>query len=197
VLLVERLRPVLGLDDPNRADAKPGKLAQRWQERTGLPSEAEQAAMKERQQAFKKAAGSATLLIYPALAGEEINQDSAANLVKLINAAKLTKATAADQGPQVTVPGNMNEQKMLWDMARGVREYVQAHKPEADYVLFAHYLMGNSAVGGVHFAICDRQGQLVVVDFQNSHQGDFNAIKPKSREDCDRLVLKRLEGYCK
>ena len=202
VLLVERLRPVLGLDDPTREDAPEGKLAKRWQQKTGLPGEAEQAALQERQQAFKKAVKTATLLVYPARAGDEVSKDSATNLAKLINEAKLTKAAAADQGPQLTVKGDMNEQKMLWDMARGVREYVQAHRPEAEYVLYAHYLMGKDssgkdAVGGVHFAVCDRQGQLVIVDFQNDHHDDFQAVNPKSRADCDRLVAKRLEGYCR
>jgi len=37
----------------------------------------------------------------------------------------------------------------------------------------------------------------VIVDYQNDHHTDFNAIKPKSAEDCNRLVSKRLEGYCK
>ncbi len=91
----------------------------------------------------------------------------------------------------------MNEQKILWDMAHAFREHVQAHPPEADYALFADYLMmGKDTVGSVHFAVCDRKGQLVIVDYQNDHHDDFKAIKPKSAEDCDRLVLKRLEGYC-
>ncbi len=201
VLLAERLRPVLGLDDAARANAPEGKLAKRWQEKTGVPDEAEKAALKERQQAFKKAAANATLLIYPVRAGDEVSQDCATDLAKLINDAKLAKATAGDQGPQLEIKGNMNEQKVLWDMARGVREYLQSHRPDADYVLYADYLMGRDAsgkeaVGGVHFAVCDRQGQWVIVDFQNDHWEDFRAINPKSRADCDRLVVKRLEGYC-
>jgi hypothetical protein len=28
---------------------------------------------------------------------------------------------------------------------------------------------------------------------QNSHQDDFQQINPKNLDDCDRLVLKRLE----
>jgi hypothetical protein len=197
VLLAERLRPVLGLDDPTRGDAPEGKLARRWQEKTGLPDEAEEAALKERQQAFKKAAASATLLVYPAHAGTEVSKESATHVAELINEAKLMKATAADEGPQLEIKGNMNEQKMLWDMARAFREYVQKQPPSADYVVYADYLMGKDAVGGVHFAVCDRQGQWVIVDFQNDHQDDFRAIKPKSRADCDRLVVKRLEGYCR
>ena len=197
LLLVERLRPLLNLGDPNREDAPQGKLAQRWEQKTGVPDEAEQKAIKERQQAFKKAASKATLVVYPVRAGGKPNPDSADRLAKLFNEARLTKATAASEGPQFDIKGNMNEQKVLWDMARAFREYVQAHPPDADYALFADHLIGKDAVGGVHFAVCDRKGQLVIVDYQNDHHADFNAIKPKSAEDCDRLVLKRLEGYCK
>ena len=196
-LLVERLRPVLKLDDPMRADAPEGKIAKRWERQTGVPDEAERDAMKERQEAFKKAAATATLLIYPAHAGDEWSAESATHLAQMINETKLVKATAADKGPQLDVKGDMNEQKVLWGMARAFREQVQKQPPETDYVLYADYLMGRGAVGGVHFAICDRKGQLVVVDFQNSHWDDFKSIDPKSREDCDRLVVKRLEGYCK
>lgn len=202
VLVVERIRPILGLDDPTRDAAPEGKLAKRWAEKTGVPEKAEQDALQERQQAFKKAAATATLLVYPARAGDEVSKDSAKHLATLFNEAKLTKASATDIGPQLEIKGNMNEQKVLWDMARGVREFVQGHRPDADYVLYADYLMGKNAagkveVGGVHFAVCDREGRWVIVDFQNSHHGDFNAIGPKSREDCDQLVLKRLTGYCR
>jgi hypothetical protein len=197
VLLVERLQPVLKLDDPTRDDAPRGKLAERWQQKTGVPDEAEQKALKERQEAFKKAAPTATVLIYPAHAGDQMSSKNATHLAQMINEAKLLKATAAAQGPQLEVKPDMNEQKMLWGMARAFSAEVQAHPPESDYVLYADYLMGKNAVGGVHFAICDSKGQLVIVDFQNSHWDDFKAINPKSAEDCDRLVLKRLEGYCK
>ncbi len=197
LLLIGRLRPVLGLEDPTRADAPEGKLAKRWREKSGVPSDADTAAMKEQQDAFKKAAPKATLLVYPVHAGDALSPESAANLAKLITEAKLMKATAADTGPQLDIQRDMNEQKVLWSMAQAFREHVQKEPPAADYVLYADYLMGKDAVGGVHFAICDRKGQWVIVDFQNSHWEDFQSIKPKSREDCDRLVLKRLEGYCK
>jgi len=202
ILLAERLRPVLNLDDPNLEEDAPqgkqGKLAQRWEQKTGVPDEAERKAMEDRQQAFKKAASTATLVIYPVRSGGKSNADSAVHLAKLFNDAGLTKAVAASDGPQLDIKGDMNEQKVLWGMARAFREHVQAHPPEADYALFADYLMmGKDAVGGVHFAVCDRKGELVVVDYQNDHHADFNAIKPKSAEDGDRLVLKRLEGYCK
>jgi hypothetical protein len=202
VLVVERLRPVLGLADPNRDDAPEGKLAKRWTERSGVPDKAELDAIKERQPAFKKSASTSTLLVYPALAGDEVSKESAAHLTQLISGGKLVKAIAADAGPQLEIKGNPNEQKVLWEMARGVRSFVQKNRPDTDYVLFAHYLMGKNAagqvvVGGVHFVVCNRAGEWVIVDYQNSHHDDFNAIKPESREDCDRLVEKRLQSYCR
>ena len=196
LLLTERLKPELGLVEPTREDASQGKITKRWKERTGLPSDADRDAMKERQQAFKKSAAKATLLIYPVRAGDAMSKDNAARLAQLINQDQLMKATAADKGPEIAVKHDPNEQSVLWNMARGFREQAQKLQPDADYVLYADYLMGPGAVGAVHFAICDRQGQWVVVDFQNSHHDDFRAIKPKSAEDCDRLLVKRLRSYC-
>lgn len=202
LLVAERLRPVLGLDDPTRASATEGKLARRWAEQTGVPQKSEQAAMQARQQVFKQAAEKATLWVYPARAGDQLSKESAVHLTKLLNDAGLCKAIAALNGPELSVKGDMNEQKVLWEMARGVRSFVQSHRPDADYVLYADYLMGKDAsgkvaVGAVHFAVCDREGQLVIVDFQNSHHDDFTAIRPKSREDCDQLVLRRMMAYCR
>lgn len=202
VLAVQRLRPVLGLADPLRQGATEGKIARSWADRSGTPDKAEQDAMRGRQEAFKKAAGSATLRVYPARTGEEFTAESAAHLSQLINEAGLTKASAADQGPQPEIKGSMNEQKVLWQMARGVREYVKAHRPDADYVLFADYLLGTDARGkagaaGVHFVVCDRDGRWVIVDYQNDHHADFRAIDPTTPAECDRLVARRLQGYCK
>ena len=65
VLLVERLGPQLGLNDQTAKAAKPGKLAARLDQRSGLPPESERAALPERLQAMKPALPGATLLVYP------------------------------------------------------------------------------------------------------------------------------------
>jgi hypothetical protein len=202
LLVVERLRPLLGLEDPGRVGAPEGKIARRWAEQSGVPDQEERGAMQERQRAFQQAAAKATLLVYPAQAGSERSADSAAQLVQLLDEGKRIRASVAEEGPRLDVKGHTNEQKVLWEMARGVREFVRAHRPAADYVLYAHYLMGPDAagkvtVGAVHFVVCDREGRWVIVDFQNSHHDDFNAVKPQSRADCDRLVVRRLTGYCR
>lgn len=197
LLVAERLRPLLNLDDPTRANAPEGKIARKWETDTGVPDKAEQEAMKKRLGIFKKTAAVSTLVVYPVRAGDELSSASAAALVEAINKAGLAKAVAVEHGEKFAVQPNMNEQKVLWGMARAFRDHVRKARPDADYVMYADYLMGKDNVGAVHFAICDRQGEWVLVDFQNSHHKDFQAIKPTTREDCDKLVIRRLKALCK
>ena len=42
-----------------------------------------------------------------------------------------------------------------------------------------------------------RAGDWVIVDFQNDHWEDFQSIDPKTKEDCNRLVVRRMKGYMK
>jgi len=194
LLVADRLRPVLGLSRPSQASAEGGKIASRWRKETGVPDKAEWTAIESRGRAFKKAAANSSLAVYPIRAGGSFSGESAASVATAINDRKLTKAKAVADGPHIEAAGDINEQKVLWSMARAFSEHVKKNTPEADYVLFADYLMSKDGVGAVHFAICNRKGELVVVDYQNNHHKDFIAINPKSREDCDRLLVKRLES---
>lgn len=159
------------------------------------------AGIDERKKVLCKAAPSATLLVYGPRAGQGIGT-SAADLARVISGTTLTTAVAVAQTPTIEIRADMNEQKVLWSMARNFAEFVKKNPPKEDYVLFADYLMGKDpqgkvGVGGVHFAICNRAGDLVVVDFQNNHHEDFQAINPTSPEDCDKLVARRLAKSCK
>ncbi len=195
VLLVDRLRPVLGLSDPQRSTGKPGKLSQNWEKKTGVPDTTERDAMNDRQAAFQKSASTATLVVFPVRAGGESRADQAVQLARLLTQAGVTRAVAAAEGPSFDIQGNMNEQRVLWDMARAFRDYVRANPPDADYALFADYIMSSSAVGAVHVALCDRAGEWVIVDYQNNHHADFKAVNPRSAADCDQLVVRRMTQY--
>ena len=201
VLLVERLGPQLGLNDETAKAAKPGKLAALLDQRSGLPPENERAALPERQQTMKPALPGATLLIYPArIGGNQTSLPSATNIVRLLNEAGLCKAVPADATVLLKASqADPNELKTLWDLAREFRDYVRAHPPAADYALYADYVFNpqNAEQGFVHFVVCDRKGEWVIVDMQNSHQPDYQSIGIISRERCDQLLVKRLEGYLK
>jgi hypothetical protein len=90
-----------------------------------------------------------------------------------------------------------NELKILWDLAREFREYCRKNPSGADYALYADYGFNPEQweQGFVHFVVCDRSGEWVIVDMQNSHHPDYQSVKPTSREDCNRLLVQRLKGY--
>jgi len=201
IVLVERLGPQLGLNDETARTAKPGKLEALVNQRSGLPSENERAALPDRLQAMKQALPRASFLVYPPrIGGKQTSVQSATNLVALLNQTDFCKAEAADQPILLKASlADPNELKALWSLAREFREFIRAHPPAADYSLYADYAFNpeNADQGFVHFVVCDRQGEWVIVDLQNSHHPDYQSIGVISRERCDQLLFRRLEGYMK
>jgi hypothetical protein len=199
VLLVERLGPQLGLNEKTAKAAKPGKLAAIMDRRSGLPPENERAALPERQQAMKRALPGATLLVYPArIGGNEVSVPSATNVVRLLNQTGLCQAVQAEQTVLLkTSLADPNELKALWNLAREFRSFVRTNPPAADYALYADYGFNpqNAEQGLVHFVVCDRKGEWVIVDMQNSHHPDYQSVGIISRDRCDQLLVKRLAGY--
>ncbi len=199
VLLVEQLSPQLGLNEETAKAAKPGKMATLMEERSGLPSQAERDALPGRQKTMKQALPGATLLVYPArIGGNKASIASATNIVRLINNSDLCKATQAEQPIVLKASqADPNELKTLWSLAREFRDYIRAHPPETDYALYADYVFNpqNADQGFVHFVMSDRKGEWVIVEIQTSHHPDYQAIGVTSRARCDKLLVKRLEGY--
>jgi hypothetical protein len=196
VLLSQRLSPQLGLDQETAKAAKPGKMAALMDERSGLPPESERAPLPDRQKAMKTLGQKATLVIFPVrIGGDAVNDASAVDLAKMVNEAGLCKAVVAKQSVLLKASqADPNELKTLWGLAREFRDYVHQNTPETDYVLYADYVFNpqNWEQGFVHFIVCDRKGEWVIVDMQNSHHPDYQSIKPSSQEGCDKLLVKRL-----
>jgi tetratricopeptide (TPR) repeat protein len=92
-----------------------------------------------------------------------------------------------------------NELKSLWDLAREFRDYARSSPEKADYVLYADYTFNPQQweQGMVHFVVCDRTGEWTIVDLQNSHQPDYQSVRPVSVQTCDALLIRRLSGYLK
>lgn len=198
LLLANELRPVLGLADPARADAPEGPIARAMRQEGGVPSESEQRAMDARAKALAIAGTSASLTVMPVRSGGALHAADASIIAARVAELKLATATAAQTGPTLQVSPSINEQKVLWQMARGLAAEVRAHPIDTDYALYAEYLSGTDAtgkpfVGAVHFAVVNRAGELVLVDFQNDHSQAFAKAKPASREECDALVVQRLQ----
>jgi hypothetical protein len=198
VLLVERLSPHLGLNEQTAKAATPGKMARLMAERSGLPPESERIPLPGRQTEMKESRQKLTLLVCPVRIDGSANTTSAANLANRINAAGLCKAVPARQSILLKASqADPNELKALWDLAREFRTYVKKNPADADYLLYADYVFNPQSweQGFVHFVVCDRNGEWVIVDMQNSHHEDYGSVKPTSSEGCEQLLVKRLESY--
>lgn len=202
VLVADRLQPVFGLTagatDPNGPE---GRLAKRWREANGLPDSVEAAAIETRAEAFRRASSSTTIVVYApqgSLAAEGERPAEAAALARRVGEEAGLTASAADRTVTLAVPANMNEQRMLWTLARGFSEELRRHPPAADYALMTHSLMAGSPVGGaatvgaVHTVLCDRTGAIVLVDFRNSHHADFEAARLRTAADRASFVARRV-----
>ncbi len=192
----ERLTPVMALDKLPKKELAPDKKQILWEQRAKQPaSGSERKAMDERLKVIKKAGSAARVLVYPArVSGDHVDPNCATHLCELINEAKLCQSSVSKLVPVMEGSGWPNEMHVLWLFARNVREYLRQHPADSDYVLFADYWFApNNKVWAVHFVVCDRAGEWVMVDLQNSHQEAFRRIDPKNLEDCDRLVLDRFK----
>ena len=197
VLLTERVRKQLDIPKSAKNDSGEGKFAQMMAKNSPGPDKAEWAAMEKRQAVMKKASPGSKVAVFPVrFSDEKVGNDDAVHLAKLLDKQELCAADVVDSSLRVKIQPSHNEQKLLWALARAFRDYVRQNPPEAEYVLLADYMMGPDAgVWAVHFVVCDREGEWVIVDFQNDHHGDFQSIDPKTPDDCGRLVVTRLQGY--
>ena len=197
VFIAHRLREPWGLKDPLRADAPEGKVQENWRKKSGIPTDEEFAAIKDREAKLRKKLADSSLEICPAYAYRKPAPESQTKLAALLADVGFASVKAVDNGPDLKVPGSPNEQEVLWRTAKKARAYFQEHAPTCEYVLVADFGIGRSEekvkVGAVHWILCDQKGDWVMVDYQNSHHSDFQEIDPDSVEDCLELVKVRLK----
>lgn len=200
-VVVRQLSLLFDLNEETAKNAKPGRMAAIMAGRSGIPSDEETAALPDRLAEMKKRGPEATLLVHaPRIGGATSAPINAENLVRMMNEHGLCRASTSEQFVLLKSPlTDPNEMKKLWDLAREFRDHVRQNPSDRDYVLYADYLFtpDNWEWGMVHFVVCDRMGEWVIVDMQNSHHPDYQEIKPTSAEGCDNLLVKRLTGFLK
>jgi hypothetical protein len=192
VLVAERLFSRLGWQ---KVEGEPhGKFARKWAQASGTPSDEEQAAMEKRVAKLKACVKTTQIAVYATCIGKERSADSAARLVSLVARQLGCKTTKVDKPVPFQLQPDSNEQKLLWNLARAFRDYLRANPSNCDYAMLAEYYINPAGgpAGAVHFVVCEKSGDWVIVDFQNNQHEDFQKISPKSVEDCDRLAVERL-----
>jgi len=195
VFVARRLQEFWQLKDPLRPDAPQGKMAQFWQKDAGVPGKDELDAIAKRAATLKKNSKTSTCTVYPIHVGDQSNKQTAAELVVMLNESALCKTQVSETDPALKISGHGNEQKVLWDTARAFRDFVRKNPPATDYVAFADYGLFDTQVHHVHLIVCDRAGDWVLIEMQNSHHPDFQRIAPESAAHCNRLVVARLKDW--
>ncbi|HEX6810425.1 MAG TPA: hypothetical protein VF384_02275 [Planctomycetota bacterium] len=192
VFVVQRLREPLGLADPMRAGAKDGKLGASMKVDAGVPSGQEQRAIDARRAAFAKVAATTAIRVLPPRVGKDWPVAAAADLGKRLAAAGFAKATPATDPIVFETRTSSNEQAVLWSGVASLQKAVRAAAPGTDYLLATDFLMaGENKVGAVHCYLLAPNGDVVWVDYQNSHHDDFQRIAPKGTSGCAELAAIR------
>jgi hypothetical protein len=199
LFIVKRLDKVWDLADPMRENAPEGKMAEIMKSRSALPPDKEIADMKKRLEGVKDKIATSKVTIYPIHLWEGADKTGAVQLAKIISQSGICQAEPSDVDTKIKIKGDPNEQKILWDTARAFRDFLRKNPPNTEYALLADYGLspasdGKHEAGHVHLILCNKSGDWVLVDFQNSHHADFQSIAPKSVEDCNRLAVIRLKN---
>lgn len=168
-----------------------GPFERKWRELSGAPSASEQSAMRQRQVALKQAFAGARIAVLPTVTANGRDAASAQRLAALLHERFAGDCTPAN-GDAIDVRPDSNEQRMLWDLARGLRAVAPRHAQDADYVLVADVGGDGAKVRYVHMAICTTNGDYVVVDHENDQSPLLVEMAPKTLADAERFVVARL-----
>ncbi|MDO8348618.1 MAG: hypothetical protein Q7T30_00160, partial [Planctomycetota bacterium] len=170
------------------------KFAARWRDKSGVPDRKELAAMKPRFAALRTDWQKARVVVLPSRAAGKHDTASSTRLAGLLQQELGGNVTAVPDGARLEVAADSNEQKRLWDLARGLRAALGKQAVVADYALVVDLgLDAARGAGFVHVVVCTAKGEFVLVDFQNDQHPLFQRLAPKTLEDCERLAVARLQ----
>jgi hypothetical protein len=168
-----------------------GKFARWWRELSGAPEPRELEAMAPRLAALRQALPSTRFAVLPVVRPPGHDAASSQRLANALTQRFGCRAAAWSDGPQIAVAPDSNEQKRLWDLARGLRAAAPT-APDADHVLAVDIGIGDRGVGYVHLAVCTAAGAYVIVDWQNDQHPMLQRAAPVTLADAEQFVLDRL-----
>ncbi|MBL8729872.1 MAG: hypothetical protein JNM25_15705 [Planctomycetes bacterium] len=175
-----------------------GKFARLWRELSGAPDPGEVAAMAPRLAALREATKTARFVVLPTIVPTSVvptghDAAGAGRLAEALSRRLGCRARPAVGGGDIEVTPDSNEQKRLWDLARGLRAAAATQAADADYLLIADLgIGGEGRVAYVHFVVCTAAGDYVIVDWQNDQNELLRRAAPRSVEAAERYLIDRL-----
>lgn len=191
VLVADRLFTLA--DWQQQPDAVPdGKFARLWRELSGAPEPRDVEAMRPRLAKLRDEVHTARIAVLPSIVAAGHDQASSQRLAAGLTREFGCRAVAAVDGAEIEVKPDRNEQKRLWDLARGAHA-AAAQAANADYVLVVDLgVGGEGSVMWVHVVVCNAAGEPVVVDMQNDQQPMLRRAAPKTIAEAETFAIARL-----
>jgi hypothetical protein len=168
-----------------------------------VPPERECGEIDARAQEFLKEAKTSRLKIYAVYVMSEPprhDPEAAMTFARKLEAVGFERVTLFEDPADLPFKPEPNELNIFWKRARSFASQIKAKPLDTDYVLmvdvFADFEKG--AVGPVHAATTNAEGQFAYLALRNSHHPVYREIQPKSMEDMFRLVIedmrRKMEG---
>lgn len=191
-LVAERLFELAGWQRvPGGVDN--GRFAELWRQKSGAPDAGAIAAMKRRAANLARNLGEARLAVLPPLwpTKGDVNAQRFADTLRGALGCRDAAPAAAD----LELAPTSNQQQRLWGLAKAAQAALKAQPINADYAVAAEMAVAPTGERGfVDVVVLNRDGDVVVADFQNDQHAMFRAESPRTLADCERLVARRLRA---
>ena len=170
-----------------------GAFGARWRQRSGLPDPKELAAMRQRTTRLRDGLDAARLVVLPTLVQGGHDEASSARLATQLQQDVGGKVVAGATANRLTVAPSANEQKRLWDLARGLGAALAKQPIDGDYAVVVDLgLDPDGGHGFVHVVVCTAKGEVVLADFANDQNPLFQRIQPETTADAERVAVAML-----
>ena len=143
---------------------------------------------KEAKQKFDAREGAFSVTVYPVsvvLGSKSVHEEAlTAEIIDFLIKEKLAVPVMAEGVIDIPVKWGIDQSKMAKQSAINFCEQIKGDEITTDYVLLVEILCNASEteVRGVHYFLCDKDGNLANGGLTNSHWAEFEEVKPHSRQ---------------
>ena len=121
-------------------------------------------------------------------------------IVEYINENEYATASITELCPPANNEWRANEAIMLTKSIKLSIEYVKGlNLSEDTYVLYPEFLKSgqNVSIKAVHYCLLSNKGEVVIRGMLNSKWKEFQAVNPKTDEDCVAVFINGFEEHMK
>lgn len=155
---------------------------------------------KEAKQKFDNREGTFSVTVYPVSVvlgnGRVHDENLAAEVIDFLIRENLAVPVMSNSVIDIPVKWGRNQAKMAQQSAINFSEQIKTEDIKTDYALMVEILCdtSESKVGGVHYFLCDKAGNLADGGLTNSHWPEFKEVEPHDRKGGLAVAKLMLRG---